>query len=66
MAETVSFQFSCVFHFNTDSQVVENIESILTCVGSFHLFVSVREDLEEIFVSVFYIDTVQCQVKKEP
>ena len=76
----ISFQLSCLFlsRFNTDSQVVGK-EHMLTCQRSFHLFVIV-EDLKEVvfllllfFVlfcfflfSVLYIDTVQCQVKREP
>lgn len=60
-------------HFNTDSQVVGN-EHMLTCQRTFHPFVTV-EDLKEVFfllsslffvLSIVYIDTVQCQVKKEP
>lgn len=67
-------------HFNTDSQVVGN-EHMLTCQRSFHLFVIVEDLKEVVFLllllflfcivfcflfSILYIDTVQCQVKKEP
>lgn len=69
--------FNCHVYFFfpilTDSQVVGN-EHTLTCQRTFHPFVTV-EDLKEVFfllsllffvLSIFYIDTVQCQVKKEP
>lgn len=66
---------------NTDSQVVGK-EHMLTCPRSFHLYVIVEDLKEVVFFfvvvvfrfvfclfflfSVLYMDTVQCQVKKEP